>query len=440
MPFLRLISRAIRASAVVGRLPSPASAQAGPPPGFPPAALVAALVTQRSEFAAVRARWEGKPDAEVTAAGYRIDQVCVRASGSGAPAAFGTMNRGFRAVHPQRLAAQFPENRWDPQAPPVLLLDTSKRVVGLEWEGRNTGQPPVLFGQTAPLLPGHPGLSEVTVPHYMLHAYFRPGGMVLFDVFDPELRCPVPVAAPAQLPRTGGGSPLLVLLAGVGLLGASAALRWHRGGPGRRGAASVAGAAPASVEAAMPPPLVLRVVNPLIRAVLRSPLHRALANKVMLLSVHGRRTGRTHVVPVGRHECEGAFLVSASGSWRHNLRAGAPVRLVLDGTDRAGYVEEVERDSGRVAEIFARLLERVGRGRAGELGLRINVERSVSAAEIEPAVAGRWIARVRLADDAEQGGSSWAPVQGRLAERRTALFRPRRGASRSPRQNRNEED
>lgn len=226
MPYRLILAVAF---AVLALWPQTALAQTGRPPGFPPPVLVA----QTPEFAAVRARWEGKTAAEVAAAGYRVEPACVRASDIGLPAALGNM--GFHAIQPRLLAAQFPENRWDPQAPPVLLLDAGKRVVGLEWEGRNTGQPPVLFGQTAPLLPGHPGPPELNVPHYMLHAYFRPGGMVLFDVFDTELRCPAPASAPAQLPgtqtQTGGGAPSALVgagLLGAGLVAIGAALRQRR--------------------------------------------------------------------------------------------------------------------------------------------------------------------------------------------------------------------
>ena len=144
------LQRVTFAVALLALYPASAFAQPARPPGFPPPVLVA----QTPELAAVRARWEGKTEAEVAAAGYHLEPACVRAADLGLPAALGNM--GFHALHPQLLAAQFPENRWDPQALPVLLLDASKRVVGLEWEGRNTGQPPVLFGQAAPLLPGHP--------------------------------------------------------------------------------------------------------------------------------------------------------------------------------------------------------------------------------------------------------------------------------------------
>ena len=158
----------------------------------------AVLVPQSSEFAAVRARFEGMTEAQVQAAGYEVDPHCVTAVDAGLPPAVGGM--GFHAVHRQRFAEQFASGQLDAQNPPLLMLDANKRVVGLEWEAAASGPQPELFGQTVPLLFGHPGPPEVNVPHYMLHAYFKPNGMVLFSVFDPDLTCPAAADAPATQP------------------------------------------------------------------------------------------------------------------------------------------------------------------------------------------------------------------------------------------------
>ena len=222
-----------------------ASAQAGPPSGAPPAGVgyppPATPVPLPPDFAALRARFEHMPEDLVRAAGYVIAPNCVTApaeANAGLPAPRGNM--GFHAQKSGDWEAQFRSGRWDPQTPPILLLDADRRVVGVEWEAVWTTQPaPALFGQTAPLLPGHGGPPEVNEPHYMLHAYFKPDGTVLFDVFDPALRCPVaqgtgPAAAPAAaapaqvpvgLPRTGGGAPALAALLGLGLLSSGAARR-----------------------------------------------------------------------------------------------------------------------------------------------------------------------------------------------------------------------
>jgi F420H(2)-dependent quinone reductase len=145
-----------------------------------------------------------------------------------------------------------------------------------------------------------------------------------------------------------------------------------------------------------PPPLsVIRFVNPVVRAVLRSPLHRLLSKNLMLLTVTGRRTGRTYTVPVGRHESkDGTFVLSASGNWRHNLIGGANVRLLLDGRERAAHAV-LEEDPDRAAEAFKTMLDDAG---PRALAVKVNVDRAPTAAEIKPALAGRGVAYLHLTD------------------------------------------
>ena len=149
------------------------------------------------------------------------------------------------------------------------------------------------------------------------------------------------------------------------------------------------------VEDHRPPPAVLRMVNPVMRTLLRSPLHRAFSKQLMLLSIKGRSTSRTISVVVGRHHVDDMLLVSASGNWRYNLRGGALVHVTLDGVQRAGHAE-LEEDPDEVARIYLQLLETVGLDRASVLGLRVNVGQLPTPDELKPAVARRAIARVHL--------------------------------------------
>lgn len=152
---------------------------------------------------------------------------------------------------------------------------------------------------------------------------------------------------------------------------------------------------PPPVRDSPPPKYVLRIVNPLMKAVLRSPLHRLLSKNLMLLTVTGRKTGRTYTLPVGRHESpDGTFLLSAGGNWRHNLRGGADVRVTLDGRERAGHAT-LEEDPERAAEAFKTMLYHAG---PRALAVKVSVDHSPTAAEIQPALADRGVAYLRLTD------------------------------------------
>ena len=151
------------------------------------------------------------------------------------------------------------------------------------------------------------------------------------------------------------------------------------------------------VEEAPPPRLLVRGLNGALRRLLRSPLHWPLSRRLMLLIVTGRKTGRTYAVPLGcHHHTDGELLVSAMGSWRENLRGGAPVGVVLDGRTHAGYAE-LEEDPDQVAGGYKALLDELGRA-PREVGLKVNLSRSPTVEELKPALTGRRLVRVRLDD------------------------------------------
>jgi deazaflavin-dependent oxidoreductase (nitroreductase family) len=150
-----------------------------------------------------------------------------------------------------------------------------------------------------------------------------------------------------------------------------------------------------AVESRTPPRALLRMVNPVVKAILRSPLHRLLGKHLLVLTVTGRKSGRTYSVPVGRYDAgDGGLLLSAGGAWRHNLRGGADVRVTLDGRERPAYAILVE-DPDEAAREFKALLDRVG---PRALGLRVHVDRAPTAAEVGEALRGRGVAHLRLTD------------------------------------------
>ena len=80
----------------------------------------------------------------------------------------------------------------------------------------------------------------------------------------------------------------------------------------------------------------------------------------MLLTVTGRKTGRTYTFAGGtarvarRHVCG-----VGGGNWRHNLHGGAAVRVTLDGRECAAHAV-LEEDPDRAAEAFKTMLDHAG--------------------------------------------------------------------------------
>ncbi|OLO99514.1 hypothetical protein BVU76_25375 [Mycolicibacterium porcinum] len=97
-------------------------------------------------------------------------------------------------------------------------------------------------------------------------------------------------------------------------------------------------------ESSAPPAylrLLVRAVTPLVKTVLRSPVHGWLSGSMMLLTVTGRRTGRRYEIPIS-YVADGAVVMCITGienTWWTNLRGGAEVTVLLGRNRFGGYAE-----------------------------------------------------------------------------------------------------
>ena len=83
---------------------------------------------------------------------------------------------------------------------------------------------------------------------------------------------------------------------------------------------------------AQPPPrLLFKLLNPLMRALLSSPLHHLVSARLMLLTITGRKTGHRYTVPVGYAKVDRTLYSGTEGRWAINLRGGAPVTVMFKG-------------------------------------------------------------------------------------------------------------
>jgi deazaflavin-dependent oxidoreductase (nitroreductase family) len=98
----------------------------------------------------------------------------------------------------------------------------------------------------------------------------------------------------------------------------------------------------------------LTIGNSINTAILRSPLHRLMSKSVMLISLQGRKSGKTYTLPVEYHRAGRSITVYSwkSRSWWKNLRGGAPVTMRVRGRDLSGTADIVPASE---AEIVAGL-------------------------------------------------------------------------------------
>ena len=135
--------------------------------------------------------------------------------------------------------------------------------------------------------------------------------------------------------------------------------------------------------------------NDFMAWVLRSPFHGMLSNGMMLISVTGRKTGKTYTTPVGFYE-EGGYLwviTSRERSWWRNLQGGADVKLLLKRKPVNGFAEtELDEKS-----VETRMYEYVKRIPQAAKPMGIHVENGAANAEdIARTAKDRLFVRIKL--------------------------------------------
>ena len=141
-----------------------------------------------------------------------------------------------------------------------------------------------------------------------------------------------------------------------------------------------------------PPAALLRVLNPVVRASVGTPLWRMLPSWIAVLEFTGRRSHRQLRVPVGLHNVDGTPTVFTERPWRLNFAGGAPVTVIGRGKRRHGRGELV-RDRDAVGSAFVTALEHT---RPSNLGLAIDKGHQPTAQEL--AAVGDDIITIRYDD------------------------------------------
>jgi hypothetical protein len=106
----------------------------------------------------------------------------------------------------------------------------------------------------------------------------------------------------------------------------------------------------------LPEPLFV-LINPMMRMLLRSPLHFVQSKSLMLITFTGKKSGRRFTTPV-RYVRIGDTVrcfTSPENLWWRNLRGGAAVSLRLEGNERP-YWATIQSDPAAVRDALTHYL------------------------------------------------------------------------------------
>lgn len=135
----------------------------------------------------------------------------------------------------------------------------------------------------------------------------------------------------------------------------------------------------------LPEPLFV-VINPMMRLLLRSPLHGLMSGSLMLISFTGRRSGRRYTTPVRYLRVDGAVrcFTAAKNLWWRNLRGGATVSLLIAGKEAPYEAQVIVDDPARIRAALQHYLA-LFPADAAYHEIRLNRDRSLVAEDLERA-------------------------------------------------------
>jgi hypothetical protein len=151
-----------------------------------------------------------------------------------------------------------------------------------------------------------------------------------------------------------------------------------------------------AIDAGHPPSALLKVVNPMLGFLLRTPLAGPVRKQLMVLSFTGRKTGRSFTLPVSAHVIDNDLYALTGAAWKQNFRDGAPAQVVYDGKSTAMRGELIT-DRAIVSDLYKRCAESYGVRRAQTMiGLKFRDQHIPTLEEFGEAVDRMKLGAVRL--------------------------------------------
>jgi len=109
--------------------------------------------------------------------------------------------------------------------------------------------------------------------------------------------------------------------------------------------------------------LLYRMINPVVKGILRSPLHGMMSNNTMVLSYRGQRSGRAFELPISYAQINGDLyaFTAKSGQWWRNFMNPNDATVLVGGQKLEATVSALSDSGENLAPQLASFLELVPR-------------------------------------------------------------------------------
>jgi hypothetical protein len=153
---------------------------------------------------------------------------------------------------------------------------------------------------------------------------------------------------------------------------------------------------------ALAPPWIFKVMNPIMKGLLRSPLHRLLSGTLMLVTYMGSKTGKQYTIPIGYFAWgQGELMSFSSARWWTNLRSSPPVTLLLKGR-RVQAVPTVIEQREAVIDTLEEFNKRLGSRAARRLPIGLPRDREPTRDDLRNVPRGIALIHFRIVEHFER--------------------------------------
>jgi hypothetical protein len=151
-----------------------------------------------------------------------------------------------------------------------------------------------------------------------------------------------------------------------------------------------------AITVSPPPPALLRVVNPILRLLLHTPLMGPAGKQLMVVTFKGRKSGRQYSIPVSAHQIDNNLYALTGAPWKQNFRDGATAQ-VLHGGKTTSMRGELIQDRAAVADLYRRSAETYGAKEAARMmGMKFRDQQMPTLEDFTEAVDREHLAGIRF--------------------------------------------
>ena len=143
--------------------------------------------------------------------------------------------------------------------------------------------------------------------------------------------------------------------------------------------------------------MIFKLINPFMKLILRSPLHRLMSNRVMLLSFTGRKSGKRYSTPVGYTRDGDQVVVVTFSPWWKNFIEPAPVEMRIRGKSLRGQAHFV-KDPVRIKHLVGILMAGAGKEMMQRMGMWVEDLDSLSPEAVQQATSKGFFIEIRVGD------------------------------------------